>query len=1158
MVEFDRDWDDLPVAELHQLDALCDRFEQALALDAETRIEDFVADVPESQQRLLVLELAQLQVERRHARGQVPTAEEYARRFPQWAEDLRSLVIQTIEDFDRAAAVAAETETVHQSSLSDTWTGKIAPRESWADEWRESTSGRPLADFPADGVLGHYQLQCVIGRGGMGVVVRAHDTRLGRDVALKVLSCDLSHDANAHKRFLREAQAVAGIQHENVVRIFGVEEIDGIPFLAMELVDGITLEEYLRGRDKPSAAEVVSISCQIALGLVAAHKQGLVHRDIKPANILLEKIDDQESGVRPLSTWHVKITDFGLARVAATSQLTSPGVIAGTPQYMSPEQASGRELDVRSDLFSLGSVMYAMCAGQAAFSAESAVAILRQVADVPAPSLSEISPETPGWLVAVIEKLMSKSPDNRFQTASEVAEVLARHEHDLQNGIAPSTSAAPRLIRKRLFAVALLMIALVGLGIAQIVFRVETPHGTLIIKTDDPDVQISVKSGGTEVALFFPRQKKEISLKVGEYTIELVKGKNGLKLSTNKFEIQSGQDQRTVTVEFEPAVVAGKDPSAATEQSTVTLQAKAGDAEKTFAWPEEALWQGEIAAPDLSQAKELYRHDFANTWPTAKGAAFEFGRELDACFISADPGLVRAAWIDDKTYANFACQVVGSVQSKGCQWFLDYTSLTNQVSVRFHLNGLQGLQLAILNDGPPRNAKTIRHNALKKGAEFNKLLVVAIGNRIEIFANDVAICDPIVLEEFAPPGRFALGGVATTIDAVRAEFKSFTIWSAEGLPTLEERLAKGEPYNELPASATSKQIDTPIPPAPPSAIAPFTSAEAETHQQAWAKRLGVPIETENSIGMKLALIPPGEFLMGSTNEDIQQMVAGSDDNARLWQNEGPQHRVVITQPFQMGTCEVTQGQFRSFVEDTGYVTDAQKDGQGGFGLQGTQLVQDPAFLWNSGTGFAHTDNHPVMNVSWNDAVAFCEWLSTKEGITYRLPTEAQWEYACRAGSTTPWHCGDSPDGLHEFAWLDSSNDPQTNPIGQLSPNPWNLRDMHGNVWEWCADPFDAEYYGQSPSVDPQGSVDGTDRVYRGGGWFFTPQFCRAAVRYWSEPNHRNTSIGFRVTAVIPIEPPSPAVAPFGAEQAWAKHLGVPVEYVNSIGLKFRLFHLASS
>lgn len=840
MTEFDRDLDVLSIAALHELDALCDGFEQALLQDPNTRIESFITDMAEPQQRLIVRELVQLEIERRHTAGRTPSPDEFAERFPQWADELRELAVQRLDDLDRS------TDTINQTALAnnDTKTSRVEQSATWADEWRASKSSRSWADLPADGALGHYQLQSEIGRGGMGLVVRAHDTKLTRDVALKVLASTFSHDDTAHERFLREARAAAVVRHTHVVTIYAVEEVDRIPFLVMELVDGTTLEEYLRTSGKLPTAEVVSIASQMAQGLAAAHKQSLIHRDIKPANILLEKTEPRVNGPAPLSNWHVKITDFGLARVAAEAQLTNSGLIAGTPQYMSPEQANGQELDARSDLFSLGSVMYEMCAGRAAFEADSAIAIVRQVADQPARSLREVSRETPDWLNETIEKLMAKSPYDRFQSAGEVAELLDRHLHDVPTSSskvvakmmanaepAPTPIAAPRLLRQRQFAVALcalLMIAPIGLFIAQVVFRVETPQGMLIVKTDDPDVQISVKSGGTEVALFFPGQQKEIPLKIGEYTIELVKGRNGLKLSTNKFEIQSGQDQTTVTVEFEPAVVAGTDPPTVEKQATVanppkvTEQAKAVDVEKPFAWPEGHLWHGRIAAPDFSQAKELYRDDFASpetTWPIVKSVGCELGLEQGTYFIKAAPALVQGAWVNDKTYTNFACQVVGRVRPKGNEWYLNYTSVTNEVTVRFHLNCMQHLSVSILNDGPPRNAHRIRHTALKQGEEFDKLLVVAVGNRFEIFANDVAICDPFVLDEIKPPGRLALGVVASRVPA-RAEFKSCTIWSAEGLPTPEERLARGAPYNRLPAPAKPKQVDTPIPPDPPPAIAP--------------------------------------------------------------------------------------------------------------------------------------------------------------------------------------------------------------------------------------------------------------------------------------------------------------------------------------------------
>jgi serine/threonine protein kinase len=498
LVELDKEWHQMPVAELHQLDALCDQFELSIDRDPETRVERFLIGVPPEQQRVLMRELVSLEIEKRKSRGESLSSEEYGSRFPQWAEDLQALAAKSIEDVDRA--LITKRATIDQSSSSgiDTEATENDLHAQWSRQWQASSESARHFDLPSDGVLGHYRLESVIGRGGMGLVVRAHDTRLHRDVAIKFLTAAFPQDDTAYERFLCEARAAAAIRHACVVTIYAVEEIDGIPFLAMELIEGITLEEYLRDVGKVAIGEIVYLACQIAEGLEAAHKQSLIHRDIKPANILLGKIEPRVNGPTPLSNRHVKITDFGLAQVVAKPQLANSGLIAGTPQYMSPEQANGQELDARSDLFSLGSVMYAMCAGRAAFEAESAIAIARQVAEKPAPSLRDFSLETPDWLIETIEKLMAKSPDDRFQSAGELSELLDRYLHDEPS---PTLFAAPRLVRQRKFAVALcalLVIAVIGFWIAQIVFRVETPHGTLTVMADDPDVQISVKSGATK------------------------------------------------------------------------------------------------------------------------------------------------------------------------------------------------------------------------------------------------------------------------------------------------------------------------------------------------------------------------------------------------------------------------------------------------------------------------------------------------------------------------------------------------------------------------------------------------------------------------------------------------------------------------------------
>ena len=282
------------------------------------------------------------------------------------------------------------------------------------------------------GRLGHYEVFKVIGRGGMGIVLQAFDEKLQRVVAIKVLAPHLATSGPARQRFVREARAAAAVTHDNVIAIYAVEDDGPVPYLVMQCVEGKTLQEKLN-RDGPlHLTEILRIGLQVADGLAAAHRHGLVHRDVKPANILLENAIE----------W-VRITDFGLARAVDDANLTQSGVCAGTPMYMSPEQASGVRADQRSDLFSLGSVLYAMCCGHPPFRAETTMGVLKRVCeDTPRP-LREQNPAVPDWLAAVIARLMAKAPAERFQTATEVATLLGEHLARLQGqGTAPHGVAA--------------------------------------------------------------------------------------------------------------------------------------------------------------------------------------------------------------------------------------------------------------------------------------------------------------------------------------------------------------------------------------------------------------------------------------------------------------------------------------------------------------------------------------------------------------------------------------------------------------------------------------------------------------------------------------------------------------------------------------------
>ena len=284
----------------------------------------------------------------------------------------------------------------------------------------------------------------------------------------------------------------------------------------------------------------------------------------------------------------------------------------------------------------------------------------------------------------------------------------------------------------------------------------------------------------------------------------------------------------------------------------------------------------------------------------------------------------------------------------------------------------------------------------------------------------------------------------------------------------------------------------------------------------------------NSIGMQLVLVPSGEFDMGLMQEDVDRRLAEAKRrNEPSWyihclSSEAPQHRVWISRPFCLGACEVTVGQFRQFAADAGYLTEGEKDRRGGHsGDASRQRVQKPEWMWRRPAS-EQSDDHPVVDVSWNEAVAFCEWLSRKEGTPYRLPTEAEWEYACRAGTTTSWHCGDRDATLPEYAWFAANRSGEIHPVGQLKPNAWGLFDMHGNVSEWCGDWHDDGYYKNSPPADPMGPGTGSRRVTRGGGWYESAAGCQSVRRFGNQPRFRYSHLGFRVAAVPSASPASPA------------------------------------
>ena len=259
--------------------------------------------------------------------------------------------------------------------------------------------------------ISHYKILEKLGEGGMGVVYKAQDTSLNRFVALKFLPEHVSASADDTARFIQEAQAAAALNHPNICTIYGIEQADNKTFIVMEFVEGQTLQEK---KSSLSMKQAIDIGIQVAEGLAAAHEKGIVHRDIKPENIMIRKDD------------RAQIMDFGLAKLRGASRLTKEGSTVGTAGYMSPEQVQGQDTDHRSDIFSLGVLLYEMLSGQSPFKGIHETAIIYEIVNVDAPPMSSIKPEITPELDAIVLECLEKDPKERTQSASQVAVDLKR------------------------------------------------------------------------------------------------------------------------------------------------------------------------------------------------------------------------------------------------------------------------------------------------------------------------------------------------------------------------------------------------------------------------------------------------------------------------------------------------------------------------------------------------------------------------------------------------------------------------------------------------------------------------------------------------------------------------------------------------------------
>ena len=950
------------------------------------------------------------------------------------------------------------------------------------------------------GRLGPYRVLKVLGAGGMGVVFRAEDPHLERMVALKAMLPSMASSSTAKERFFREAKAAAALKHPHIVTIFQVGEDRGAPFLAMEYLEGEPLDDRLKRETRLPVPEILRIGREIAKGLAAAHEKGLIHRDIKPANLWLEGKEG-----------HVKILDFGLARAMGdTTHLTQSGAIIGTPAYMAPEQAGGKQVDSRCDLFSLGCVLYCMCTGERPFKGHDTISTLMAIATENPPPPVSLNLELPTELSDLVMQLLAKKADDRPESAKMVAETLqeiegqtaettavpgrkaktaemtaapARKTGKVKKGgtkqMEAARTQAGKSAKRRLPLPWLVGGGVLGLGVlaAAIILFWQTPYGTVRIESDDPNVEIVFDKDGPTIK---GADKEPISLRAGEHGILIKRG--DFAFEADKFVLKQGQNPQT-----------GNGSLMATRPSRAGWQADCVPRHSTT-----TDRQGDCRCPAFDQeGRTAAKKDFTNSYGMKfvwiPPGNFMMGSPKDEKERRADETqhkvtltkgfymgvytVTQEQWqeVMGKNPSHFKGEKnlpVDSVSWNDCQEFIKKLREKDKKPYRLPSEAEWEFACRAGTTTPFHFGETISTDQANYNGEIGK--------------NGVFRQKTTPVGSF-PANAFGLhdmhGNVWQWCQDWYGEYPQKDVVDPQGPEKGQIRVLRGGSWFDFPEICRSacrfwdepgcrfdrfglrvcfclEEDRIPLPKKDP----PKKDNAAVP-----------PNPFTNSIGMKFVWITPGSFMMGSPKEEKERQADGTDET---------QHKVTLTKGFYMGVYAVTQEQWQEVMD------------------------KNPSEFKG--------ENCPVEMVSWEDCQEFIKKLREKDKEAYRLPTEAEWEYACRAGTTTPFHFGEtiSTDQANfngEIVYGKGKKGfcrKKTTPVDTFPANAWGLHDMHGNVFQWCQDWYSE--YPENDVVDPQGPKKGEVRVLRGGSWDIHPDICRSACRSRNEPGHRFNALGFRL------------------------------------------------
>jgi formylglycine-generating enzyme required for sulfatase activity/serine/threonine protein kinase len=997
-------------------------------------------------------------------------------------------------------------------------------------------------------ISGRYRVIAQLGVGGMGVAYRAWDQQACIPVVVKIPKRALLETQGFVERFARETRVLQGLSHPHIVPVVDVGEHEGLPFIVMPFLPGGSLSNRRRrdeqGQVQPNPPGMLHLWLPaVAEALDHVHAKGLVHRDVKPANIFFDAF------------WGAYLGDFGIAKIVAESDafdqehtLTSTNMGIGTPEYMGPEQFTQKpKLDGRTDQYALAVIAYEMLAGTRPFKGDNAHIVV-EITTQPVPRLDTLRSGLPSSVVEAVHRGLAKSRRDRFATCGEFVQAVLRDVQPVQE-----ESAVARLLCPACSNMLKLPTAAVGKtgrcprcksemrvaeGLSALWLTSEEVAGSADMRTQQ-QVDANRDASSWDPLPSGPRTKEgrhktslshlwgavppgvrrtaivaaavmAIALEavfVQDWSTENIRQQ--LADVENKHEVTTAlvqkvtaensalkKDLAVLTTEKDALAEANtklRQENAATVDSPTVLKTEDPKVSPNADTPESltnsigmklkllpagAFMMGdENGEPDeqpvhkVTLSKPFYMGVYEVTnaqWQSVMGS-------VPSNWKDDDRPVAQVSWEDAQEYCRKLSELPEERKAgrmyrlpTEAQW--EYACRAG-TTTKFSF----GEDESLLGDYGwlASNSNSETHPVGQKKPNAWGLYDMH-GNVWEWcsdwFGNypDGEVTNP--QGPLSGSGRVYRGGCCGDAarlwrSAYRVKNKPSRRYNGVGF-----RLALSPSGAESPEAGTDQGTKII---APPEVSTPTADNASVSTPASAAAALNLPETIGSTVGIKLKLIPAGTFTMGDA--------AGES-------NEKP-HRVTLRKPFYMGVHEVTNAQWKKVM---GSVPSNWKD-----------------------------DDVPVEQVTWEEVTEFCRKLSAfpterKAGRVYRLPTEAEWEYACRAGATTKYSFGDDETILGDYGWFTDNSGSEKHRVGLKKPNAWGLYDMHGNVWEWCSD-----WYGDYPDsevTNPQGPSSGSGRVYRGGCWPCAARFCRSAARYWNRPSYRTFYLGFRL-----------ALSPSGAE-----------------------------